>query len=137
MTQATKLETYQDLKTRQGKELNDFEGIFFAFSNDQFNEGIKKVNVTDAKDEIYSLGAGGYIRKDRSKTFNDMFKRHAEEKKQRKQEEKFLFESLVYELYNHEYCITYDVNDALDALGYDKKDIDPKVLKKACKEALQ
>ena len=130
-----KLETYQELKARQQKELNEFEGIFFAFSNKQFAEGMKKVDATDAKAEIYSLGAGGYIRKDRSKAFNEMFKRHAEEKIQRKKEEKFLFDSLVYELKNHEYCITYDVNDALDALGWDIKDIDAEILKKACKLA--
>ena len=127
-----KIETYQELKTRQGKELNEFEGIFFAFSNKQFKEGIEKIGLTenDIK-QIYSLGAGGFILKTRSKAFNDMFKRHAEEKKIRKQEEKFLLDSLVYELNNYEFCITGDATDALDALGYDKEEIEPKILKKA------
>uniref|UniRef100_A0A6M3JP64 Uncharacterized protein n=1 Tax=viral metagenome TaxID=1070528 RepID=A0A6M3JP64_9ZZZZ len=131
-----KLETYQELKARQQKELNEFEGVFFAFDNTQFAEGMKKVDATDAKAEIYSLGAGGYIRKDRSKKFHEMLKRQDEEKKHRKKEEKFLFDSLVYELQNHEFCITYTVTDALDALGYDIKDIPTELLKKACKRAL-
>ena len=131
------METYQELKARQGKELNSFEGMFFAFNNDQLKEGMEKVGLTieDIK-QIYSLGAGGYIRKDRSKAFDSMFERHAEEKKKRRQEEKFLLESLVYELKNHEFCITYDPSDALNALGYNKEDISPKILNKAMAEAV-
>jgi len=132
------METYQELKTRQAEELNDFEGIFFAFNNEQFKEGMEKIGltITDIK-QIFSLGAGGYIRKDKSAEFNAMFKRHAEEKKTAKQEEKFLFDSLVYELQNHEYGYTYDLTPALEALGYKKEDIDPKILNKAIAEATQ
>ena len=134
----TAMESYTELKARQAKELNDFEGIFFAFNNKQFKEGMEKIGLTiEDKNQIYSLGAGGYIRKDRSKTFSAMFKRHAEEKNNRKKEEKFLFESLTYELRNHEFCITYDPSDALNALGYNKDDIDPKILKNAMAEAMQ
>lgn len=131
------MENYQDLKIRQQKELNDFEGIFFAFNNEQFKEGMEKVGLTiEDKKQIFSLSAGGYIRKDRSEAFHAMFKRHADEKKTRKQEEKYLFESLVYELRNHEFCITLDPADALDALGYDRESIDVKILKKAMAEAV-
>lgn len=131
------METYQDLKIRQAKELNEFEGIFFAFNNEQFAEGMEKVGLIEDAKQIYSLGAGGYIRKDRSKDFSAMFRRHAEEKKTRKQEEKFLFDSLVYELKNHEYCITLDTSDAINALGYKKEDIDPGILRKAVAEAME
>ena len=126
------METYQELKARQAKELNNFKGIFFAYSNEQLKEGMEKVGLTmeDTK-QIYSLGAGGYILKDRSKEFHAMFERHNKEKKERIKEEKFLFDSLVYELQNHEFCITGDVSEALEALGYNKKDIDSKILKKA------
>jgi hypothetical protein len=131
------METYTELKTRQAKDLNDFEGLFFAFNNEQFSEGMKKIGLTteDTK-QIFSLGAGGYIRKDKSEAFHAMFKRHDEEKKTAKLEEKFLFDALVYELNNHEYCITLDPNDALDALGYKKEDIEPKLLKKAIAEVM-
>lgn len=132
----TKTETYQELKARQAEELNKFEGIFFAFNNEQFKEGMEKIGLTieDTK-QIFSLGSGGYIRKDKSEAFHAMFKRHSDEKKTRKQEEKFLLESLVYELRNHEFCITLDPSDALNALGYNKEDIDPKILNKAMAEA--
>ena len=35
-------ETYQELNARQQGELNAFEHIFFAFSNKQFEEGLKE-----------------------------------------------------------------------------------------------
>jgi hypothetical protein len=131
------MENYQELKARQATELNDFEGIFFAFNNEQFKEGMEKIglSIEDTK-QIFSLGAGGYIRKDRSEAFHAMFKRHADEKKESRKQEKYLFESLVYELHNHEFCITLDPADALDALGYDRDSIDPKMLKKAMAEAV-
>ena len=75
-------ETYQALKKRHADELNQFEGIFFAFSNEQFKEGMQKIGLTmEDTAKIYSLGAGGYILKEKSADFNAMFKRHAEEKK--------------------------------------------------------
>lgn len=131
------MENYQDLKIRHQGEVSDFEGIFFAFNNEQFSEGMQKVGLTiEDKKQIFSLGAGGYIRKDRSSAFSAMFKRHAEERATRKLEEKFLFDSLVYELQNHEFCITLDTAEALNALGYNKEDIDPKILKKAVAEVM-
>lgn len=126
------LETYQALKARQADELNKFEGIFFAFSNEQFEEGMVGLGLTKADtSKIVSIGAGGFILKERVGEFAEMFKRHAKEKKQRKQDEKFLLEMLVYELRNHEYCITYDTTDALNALGLKKEDIDTKLMKQA------
>ena len=125
------VETYQQQKKRHQEEVNSFEGIFFAFSNEQFEEGMKKLGINNAKEELYSIGAGGYIKKERSKDFHNMFKRHAQERKQREKDEKFLLEALVYELRNHEYCITCDVTDALEALDLTINDISPKLLKKA------
>ena len=132
METINKLESYSELKARHAKELDEFKGIFFAFDNKQFKEGMEKIGLTDKdKTKIYSLGRGGFILKDRSKSFNEMFKRHDEERTQRNKEERFLIESIVYELFNHEYCITGDIVPALDALGLEEKDIDPKILREA------
>lgn len=130
-------ETYQALKARQAKEFNEFEGIFFAFNNDQFKEGMEKIGLTvDDTKKIFSIGHGGYMLKTQNEAFGSMMQRHEDEKKNRKQDEKFLLEALTYELRNHEYCITYDPSDALDVLGLRKEDIDPKILKEACKLAV-
>ena len=131
------METYTELKARQAKEMNEFQGIFFAFSNEQLKEGLEKLGLTlEDTSKIYSIGAGGYILKERSKDLDAMFKRWEQEREELKKEEKNLLDALVYELRNHEYCITGDPDDALNALGWDRKDIDPKLLGKACAMAV-
>ena len=60
ITESSKQINYIDLSSRQQKEWNDFP-MFFAFSQEQFSEGLKKFNVT--KKDIYSIESGGFIRK--------------------------------------------------------------------------
>ena len=132
------MKTYSELKSEHQKEVNEFEGLFFAFSNEQFKEGMEKLGLTiDDKSQIYSIGAGGYIKKDKSHDFANMFERHANEMTKLKKEKKLLLNALVYELRNHEYCITYDPQDALDALGIKENEIDANLLKKAISIVMQ
>ena len=71
------------------------------------------------------------------KAFKDCMNRQAQERKDLKKDAKIFFDALVYELNNHEYCITYNPQDALDALGLTKDDVDPVLLKKACRESIK
>ena len=129
------METYAQQKKRHQDEISGFEGLFFAFSNKQLEEGLAKVKA-EIKD-IVSIGAGWFILRTQVKAFKDMWKRHNQERKELKKDTKIFFDALVYELNNHEYCITYDTQDALDSLGLKKEDVDPVVLKKACRESLR
>ena len=129
-----KTETYQELKTRHQNELNAFEHIFFAFSNKQFEEGLKRLN-TDTKG-IFSLGGGGYVLKSHARDLDELFTRHDQELKEHRKNRKNLLESLVYELRNHEFCITYSVTDALESLGLALGDVPKDILSKAKKLAL-
>lgn len=132
------METYLGMKARHSKEFDSFEGIFFAFNNSQFAEGMQKVGLEPtATKEIYSIGAGGYIRKDVADKFHEMMSRQEMERKEQRKDAKRLYESLVYELNNHEFCITHDPKDALNALGLDINEVDKDILKKAMKEANQ
>lgn len=134
----TMTQTYAGLKAKHRDEMNAFEGIFFAFSNEQFIEGMEKIGLQkDQTHEIYKLMAGGFILKNRSKAFKGMMNRHEAEMKAFRKDQKNLLDALVYELKNHEYCITYDVSDALNSLGLDKAGVDTGLLKKACKLALE
>ena len=57
-------------------EVDNFEGLFFAFNTDQFKEGMLKVGLSESdKDKIIDIGYGGYIRKDRKEAFLEMQKR--------------------------------------------------------------
>jgi len=130
--------THAGLKAKHREEMNAFEGIFFAFSTEQFIEGMEKIGLQkDQTHEIYQLMAGGFILKSRSKAFREMLDRHEAEMKAFRKDQKNLLDALIYELRNHEYCITYDPADALRDLGLERSEIDEAMLKKACKAALQ
>lgn len=130
--------THSGLKAKHSEEMNAFEGIFFAFSNEQFDEGMVKVGLAASEtDKIYKLMAGGFILKTRSKAFREMLDRHEAEMKAFRKDQKNLLDALIYELKNHEYCITYDTADALRALGLERGEVDATLLKKACKAALE
>lgn len=124
----TTIESYQQQKTRHAKELNHFEGLFWAFNNEQFDKGIKKLNLAEGE-KVVSIGAGGYVAKSRVDSFLELMKRHKAEREELRRNEKEIIKALAYELWNHEYCISGDPQDALNALGIDE--IDPKILKKA------
>lgn len=112
---------YRELKEKQGKEVNEFP-MMFAFSNKQFAEGMAKLGLKENEtNKLLSIGAGGFIRKSDRKAFDDMFVRQEKELKKAIEEdltgEGFIYNMFNYELGNHEYCITWELDETLDALG--------------------
>ena len=109
---------YVNLIRKQEKEFNDFP-MFFAYNEKQYKEGKQILGVIDDK-EIYSIGYG-YIRKSDKQLFSDMLERHNKEFKQSIENDKtgegFIYDMFLYELENHEYFITYELDDTLDALN--------------------
>lgn len=111
------METYLQMKERHREELESFP-MMFAFSKEQFAEGMKKLGLepTDTK-KICSVGGGGFIRKTDGDALGDLFEKfHAEEAEARKSDE-YLLQMFSYELNNHEYCYTWDVVPTLSSLG--------------------
>lgn len=129
---------YTELKSKHQAEINAFP-MFFAFSDKQFEEGMAKFGLTISDtDKIYKLGSTGgfYLRSD-SQKLKDMFERHAKEMDDAiKNDDQFVYEMFLYELANHEYCITYDFEPTLDACGLTEDEVAKdwrllKLLKKA------
>ena len=121
---------YTELKAKHQAEVDAFP-FGFAFNQKQFEEMMTKWGLTpDDTDKIYSIGGGGYIRKSDSKAMSEMFDRHEAERKAAMQDDEYLYEMFNYELANHEYCITYDLDNTLDALGLtiDEIKADPRML---------
>ena len=125
---------YIDLKQKQQQEVNDFP-FGFAFSNSQFKEMMEKFGLKETDtDKIYSIGAGGYIRKTDSEAMEKMFERHRQEMQDEINKDKkgtgFVYEMFRYELANHEYCVSYDLEPTLNALGLTEKQVfeNPKLL---------
>lgn len=90
--------------------------VFFAFSNEQFNEN--KTPLQEGEKYV-SLGAGGYMPKGKvndylagSKEITKWFKDAVKGNKQRR-------ENIVYELNNHEAFYTCEIEDTLNTLGSD------------------
>lgn len=113
--------TYSELKRKHEKELSEFP-LMFAFTNEQFAEGMKKLGLKETDtDKMYDLGSGCYMRKSDNEKLDQLLNAHDKEFRKAIAEDTtgdgFIYDMFNYELGNHEYCITYDVHDALDALG--------------------
>ena len=112
---------YLELRERQQAEVDSFP-MFFAFNRNQFDEGMRSLGLkpSDTK-KIYSIGAGGFIRKTDSDALHEMLDRHADEMMAAIDADKtgdgFIFDMFNYELANHEYNYTHDPEPTLDSLG--------------------
>ena len=112
---------YSVLRARQQKEIDAFP-FMFAFNQKQFDEGMIRLGLqpTDT-DKIYSIGAGGYIRKTDSAALHEMLDRHSAEMQAAidadETGEGFVRDMFLYELDNHEFSYTRDLEPTLDALG--------------------
>ena len=123
-------ETYAQMKTRQQKEYNDFtkDCVFFAFSNQQFEDGMRKLGLkVDDYKKIYDIGFGGFLLKTKSKEYGNLLKRFREEHKKAVADDNdgtgYIREMFEYEMNNHEYGYTRDISDTLDALSITEDEI--------------
>jgi hypothetical protein len=121
---------YSALRAKHQKEVDDFP-FFFAFSNEQFAEGMREfgLNPETDTDEILAIqGTGGYMLKTDEAKFDEMFERHESERREAiagdKDGDGYILQMFEYELANHECGYTGDIKPALDALGLTFEDIE-------------
>lgn len=112
---------YAEMKKRQQERVNALP-LMFAFSQQQFNEGMAKLGLEPSDTHlITSIGAGGFIRKADVPLFNETMEALSIEAQAAIDEDMdgtgFIKDMFLYELANHEYCITYDLEPTLDALN--------------------
>lgn len=115
-----KYNSYAVMKDAQQKEYNEFcKGkVFYAFNEEQFNEGMKRLGLTpDDTDKIYRDPYGCYILRSQAPARAALVKRLNSEMDEHLKDYGFLKSAFRCELANHEYCVTYDYEDALNALG--------------------
>ena len=109
------MNAYEELKKRHQKELGEFPA-FFAFNDKQFREGMETLGVKNTE-ELCQGFAGMIYRKADAEKLKALLKRQSEETEAAFKDDKILHDAFVYEMANHEYCITYDETDTLCALG--------------------
>lgn len=137
---------YLDLKQKHQEEVNAFP-MAFAFNDDQFERGMASLELTsDDTDQVCSIGVGGFIRKADKEVFIEMMNRHEQEMKEAMEADEtgdgFIFDMFVYELANHEYGYTREIEDTLDALGLTIDEIEESEplqygLKTACRKLIE
>lgn len=127
---------YVELKNKQEKEFNSFP-IKFAFSKEQEEKGLEELGLASA-DEAIGIGGGGFIRESDKQAFYDMLERLDKEHTQMLENPKYVVDMFKYELANHEYGYTYDLEPALEACGLTEEDIENNlILKKGLAAALE
>ena len=71
---------WKEITNKHQEEYNNFEGKFFAFSEEQFEKGMKKIGLNKNDiNKIVSIGCGGYLLKSREKAYKNMFDKQHEE----------------------------------------------------------
>lgn len=110
--------TIGSLKAEKQRKLDEVitnAGVFFAFSDKQFQEN--KTPLME-NEKYVSIGAGGYVPKSKLDQFiNGCESVNKWYKAQIKQTKQLRYDNIAYELANHEAYYTCDIADTLQALG--------------------
>lgn len=111
---------YEEIKNKHQKRVNDFP-LGFAFSDEQFKNMMEKWGLTEKDtDKIVSIDGGGFLRKTDIEEYNKMWteirKEHKDLIDQDKTGDGYIKDMFTYELENHEYGYTYELDDTLNAL---------------------
>lgn len=108
--------TYEEYRDARQQEFNALP-IFFAFSNDQFREGMEKLGLTENDtDKIYKLGYGGFYRKSDA----PLIRAYADGDRldDLMQNYDFAKDAIYYEMCNHEYAINWQADfDVMSCFG--------------------
>lgn len=116
-------ETYKQMKERHQEEFNQFP-MFAAFNKEQFETGLKKLDLK-TKEEAYHFAGGVFIRKSDVSKLRELFDKQLNEfYLAMETSDKFAINAFEYELGNHEYVITQDLTDTIHALRYSTEHIE-------------
>lgn len=124
-----KMNRYAELRNRQQAEFNALP-LGFAFSNEQFNRMMKGWGLDPEKDcdKIYRIPGGGFVQKKDHAHLHEVMNRHDKELQEAIAADTtgdgFVYDMFLYELRNHEFGYTGEIEDTLDALGYTSEEIE-------------
>ena len=115
------METYKDMLERHEKEFEQLP-IFFAYTNEKFKRELEKRGATE--DDVYRAGTGCFYLKSDADLIQNAVERFDAEFEKAMQNDDFMYGAFYYELANHEFFITGDPIDALDALHLTIKEVE-------------
>jgi len=127
---------YADWKKKNSEEFNKLNLIYAMNKEELQKEAIKNnCNIED----LYHIGFGTYVNAKDFGKFVNMNIKIKHEKQKLFSNYDFMYDAFIYQLYNHEYCITYnyDYDTAIDDLDLtiEKINISEIEVKKAFEQA--
>lgn len=124
---------YKELKDKQQERFNAFP-MRFAFNDDQYREAMAWLGLDPAdREKITGIGGGGFIRKADIPAYKELCDSADGEMSAAFAADPdgsgFIQAAFLYELGNHEYTVTGDLRDTLDALGFTAEQVrtDPRL----------
>lgn len=138
MLETRSFKSYEEMKKAHQDDYNAFP-LGFAFNKVQFNEMMENWGLNPETDlnKISMLPQNiGYIRKADIPAFEEMLEKHKQEKITFKEKQSNIKAMLLNEMINHEYVISGDLAEVLEAVGYTMDDYAKSpTLQKAVNEA--
>lgn len=105
--------TYTEYKNIRKKEFNELP-FFFAFSKKKFDEILKEKGYNSQ--DVTRFGTVTFSHKKDFDKIKECFEKHETTLNALLKDKSFFKEAMIYEMKNHEYSITHDLEDALGAL---------------------
>jgi len=106
---------YWQLKNEKQQLYNDFSNkyIFYAYNQEQFKDGLNKLNCKES--DLVSVYPGTFLLKEKRNDFNELFK--SLDISDILKNDTNLMESAIYEeLNNHEYIILFDPQTTIETV---------------------
>ncbi|EGQ0303604.1 hypothetical protein O0F56_01850 [Staphylococcus pseudintermedius] len=117
--------TYTEFKEEQRQKFEALPIQYFLSEN--IETICKKMEVASPKDLI-KIGGFGVMKKSNKYLINNYLLDKQKEFQKLMQSDEFALNAFKYELANHEFVITYDYEDALDALELEYSELDSRLL---------
>lgn len=129
---------YNEMKERHQKLIDELP-LKFAFSDEQFEKAMIELGLTKKDtDKVVGIGGGGFCLPETADKLIEYYKQFEKEEAKAFKDDDFLRSAFEYELANHEYIITYELEDTLRALNISKKEYNKNErYKKIMKEAIK
>lgn len=106
---------YWNLRNEKQQLYNDFSNkyIFYAYNQEQFKDGLNKLNCKES--DLVSIYPGTFLLKEKRNDFNELFK--SLDISEILKNDPDLMESAIYEeLCNHEYIILFDPQTTIETV---------------------
>lgn len=139
-----KYASYRELKEAKTKLYNDFanDNIYWIFvsTEQELAEELKKLGLK--REDVLSIGMGGYLIKEALNDYKQLLKELGNTWDDIKDDDALLLDAFKYELWNHEFVVTYDVEPTLEVFNITLEEVQKdqrisRILKEAINQYLK